>query len=277
MKIFRDTKSLSDYIEKQSFSIGFVPTMGAIHQGHLSLIKKSKKDGNHTVCSIFVNPNQFNDKKDLEKYPRTEEKDVALLKSSNCDIVFIPTVEDIYPEPDNRKFDFGNLGKVMEAKHREGHFNGVAQVVTRLFDIVKPDIAYFGLKDFQQYSIIKKVVEDYNLNVKVVGCETIREKDGLAMSSRNMNLNEEERNAAKLIPEALQKAKILYNNGEEIETIKNGVETIFKNNSIYRFEYFEIAKAKDLTPITKKTDNQTVVACIAVFVGQIRLIDNIIL
>ena len=277
MKIFRDTKSLSDYIEKQSSSIGFVPTMGAIHQGHLSLIKKSKKDGNLTVCSIFVNPNQFNDKKDLEKYPRTEEKDVALLKSSNCDIVFIPTVEDIYPEPDNRKFDFGNLGKVMEAKHREGHFNGVAQVVTRLFDIVKPDIAYFGLKDFQQYSIIKKVVEDYNLKVKVVGCETIREKDGLAMSSRNMNLNEEERNAAKLIPEALQKAKILYNNGEEIETIKNGVETIFNNNSIYRFEYFEIAKAKDLTPITKKTDNQTVVACIAVFVGQIRLIDNIIL
>jgi pantoate--beta-alanine ligase len=276
MKIFKTSKDLSSYLNELNVEIGFVPTMGGIHEGHLSLIKISKQRNLFTVCSIFVNPNQFNDKKDLEKYPRTVEKDLELLSSVGCDLVFLPSVEEIYPDEDKRVFEFGNLGLVMEAKHRKGHFNGVAQVVTRLFEIVNPKIAFFGLKDFQQYSIIKKVVKEAQLNVIIEGCETIRENDGLAMSTRNVNLSVEDRQAATLIPQMLNKAKEMYHNNVDIEIIKEEVQKAFFENNIYKLEYFEISDVENLNSINKKTEKQEVVACIAVFVGEVRLIDNLI-
>jgi pantoate--beta-alanine ligase len=276
MKIFKTSNDLSSYLNELNAEVGFVPTMGGIHEGHLSLIKTSKQRNLYTVCSVFVNPNQFNDKKDLEKYPRTVEKDLELLNSAGCDVVFLPSVEEIYPSEDKRVFEFGNLGLVLEAKHRPGHFNGVAQVVTRLFDIVNPKIAFFGLKDFQQYSIIKKVVKEAKLNIVIEGCETVREADGLAMSTRNVNLTTEARKAATLIPQMLKKAKELYHKNVEIAEIKQEIERAFSKNNIYQLEYFEISDVENLNSINKKTEQQEVVACIAVFVGEVRLIDNLI-
>src|SRR5688572_16499583 len=191
---------------EQGKVLGLVPTMGSLHDGHISLIANSLKNTDVTICSIFVNPAVFNDSSDLALYPRMPEKDALMLEKAGCHVLFLPPVEEIYPQKDTRTFDFGNLDKILEGAHRPGHFNGVAQVVSILFDIVKPSKAFFGSKDYQQLLIIKELVKVLKLNIQIVACPTLREKDGLAMSSRNMRLNAEERQAAALIPALMQEA-----------------------------------------------------------------------
>ena len=257
-------------------SVGFVPTMGALHPGHLSLVEKAMTENRVVVVSIFVNPTQFNDSKDLERYPRTLENDMKLLKLTGCQFVFAPEPDEIYPEPDTRTFNFGQLELVMEGKHRPGHFNGVAQVVSRLFKIVNPDKAYFGLKDFQQLAIIKNVVVQLKLPVKIVHCQIIREKNGLAMSSRNELLTAEERRNAAIISETLFKAKELIGQKSVEKLAKWVIETINKNPFL-TVEYFEVVDNKQLQPINNWDEENTKVGCVAVFCGKVRLIDNIIL
>lgn len=257
-------------------SLGFVPTMGALHRGHLSLVEQSVANNTHTVVSVFVNPTQFNDPKDLERYPRTLENDLKLLEPSGCSIVFAPNASEVYPEPDLRKFNFGKLEEVMEGAHRPGHFNGVAQVVSKLFAMVNPDRAYFGLKDFQQLAIIKNMVKQLQLRVEIVPCAIIREESGLAMSSRNELLTAEQRENAKIISETLFKAKELMGQKSVDELVKWVVETINKNPYL-DVEYFEIVDDEQLQAIKSWDEKNTKVACVAAFCGKIRLIDNIVL
>ncbi len=254
-------------------SIGFVPTMGALHAGHISLIEKAKAENDIVVCSIFVNPTQFNDPNDLIKYPRTPEQDKHLLLNAGCDILFSPAVDEMYPEKDSRMFDFGGLDKVMEGAHRPGHFNGVAQIVSKLFDAVKPDRAYFGKKDFQQLAIIKYITRQLNLPVQIIPCETMREKDGLAMSSRNIRLNEQER------LQALQLSKVLFfvkENASQlsVKELKEKANEMLSTFDLIKTEYFEISDADTLQTVDRIVPGKTV-ACIAAFVGNVRLIDNI--
>jgi pantoate--beta-alanine ligase len=259
---------------KQNKTIGFVPTMGALHQGHLSLVSLCKSLCDVAVVSIFVNPTQFNDRSDYQRYPRTVEKDVEILKNAGCDIIFTPTETEIYPEKDTRIFDFGDLDKIMEGKFRPGHFNGVAQVVSRLFDIVQPDKAFFGQKDFQQVSIIKNMVQQLRLTTEIVVAPIIREQDGLAMSSRNMLLTENQRTEAATIFQALLYAKE--------QAVKMPVEDI-KNEVIRRInlspeldvEYLEIVDAGTLQSVSDLNAAKEIFACVAVHAGKIRLIDNI--
>lgn len=269
-----DLQKVTYPLKKSGKSIGFVPTMGALHEGHISLVEKSIDQNDITIVSIFVNPTQFNNQEDLVKYPRTLEKDVKMLDKVGVDIVFAPGVEDIYPEPDTRVFDFGLLDKVMEGKHRPGHFNGVAQVVSRLFDIVQPDRAYFGEKDFQQLAIIRKLVQDYNYPVHIVPMPIVRETSGLAKSSRNQRLSDSEREIAVTISQALIKSRDNINLNSVQETIKNVVDEI---NSISPLcvEYFEIVDGNTLQSIKDWTDADYVVGCITVYCGDVRLIDNI--
>lgn len=258
-----------------SASIGFVPTMGALHEGHLSLVKKAVADTDIVVVSIFVNPTQFNDPKDLERYPRNLDADLKLLEETGCHIVFAPGVKDIYPEPDNRKFNFGMLEAVMEAKHRPGHFNGVAQVVSKLFEIVNPNKAYFGLKDFQQIAIIKNMVTQLNLPVEIVPCPIVREESGLAMSSRNELLSAEERKNAAQISETLFKAKELAA-GKSVNELKNWIVETINKNKYLTVEYADIVDDIQLQPVKNWNENVVKVCCVAVFCGKVRLIDNIV-
>ena len=250
--------------------------MGALHKGHVSLITKAKEENGKVICSIFVNPAQFNDKYDLEKYPRTLEADKKMLVSSGCDILFAPSVEEMYPQPDITQFDFGQLDKLMEGKHRPGHFNGVALVVKKFFDIVEPNSAYFGQKDFQQLTIIKRLVRDFMLSVKIIACPIYRESDGLAMSSRNTLLTSEEREIAPFISQTLFKAKEM-SVACSLERLKNWVEDQFKKQASMRLEYFEVVDVQTLKPVEKLEAGKGIVACIAVKLGRIRLIDNIVL
>ncbi|GAB1450596.1 pantoate--beta-alanine ligase [Draconibacterium sp.] len=255
--------------------VGFVPTMGALHNGHLSLVKQAVAETDVAVVSIFVNPTQFNDSKDLERYPRTLDADLKLLEKTGCHMVFAPGVNEIYPEPDNRKFNFGPLETVMEGKHRPGHFNGVAQVVSKLFDIVKPDKAYFGLKDFQQLAIIKNMVVQLDLPVEIVPCSIVREESGLAMSSRNELLSADERKNAAIISETLFKAKELAGEKSVKELEKWIVETINKNKYL-SVEYVDIVDDIQLQPVKNWGEKVVKVCCVAVFCGKVRLIDNIV-
>lgn len=254
-------------------TVGLVPTMGALHQGHLSLVKRAVADNKIVVVSIFVNPTQFNDKSDLSRYPRNLNADLKLLEDSGCSIVFAPDTNEIYPEPDIRTFDFGDLDKVMEGKHRKGHFNGVAQIVSILFELIKPDRAYFGLKDFQQLVIIKKLVKMLNLQTEIVPCPIIREPDGLAMSSRNELLSDEERKNAPFIYEILQEANN-QTGKKSVKELINWVINKINSNTYLTVDYFEIVNDKNLQPVTSWEDDCKKVACIAVFCGKIRLIDN---
>lgn len=254
-------------------TVGLVPTMGALHQGHLSLVKRAVADNKVVVVSIFVNPTQFNDKSDLSRYPRNLNADLKLLEDSGCSIVFAPDTNEIYPEPDTRTFDFGDLDKVMEGKHRKGHFNGVAQIVSILFELIKPDRAYFGLKDFQQLVIIKKLVKMLNLQTEIVPCPIIREPDGLAMSSRNELLSDEERKNAPFIYEILQEANN-QTGKKSVKELINWVINKINSNTYLTVDYFEIVNDKNLQPVTSWEDDCKKVACIAVFCGKIRLIDN---
>lgn len=254
-------------------SIGFVPTMGALHKGHVSLVERSVAENDITVVSIFVNPTQFNDKNDLKNYPRMPEKDIAMLEAAGVDVVFMPTEDEIYPEPDIRVFDFGMLDKVMEGKFRPGHFNGVAQVVSKFFDIVEPHRAYFGQKDYQQLAIIRAMVRMLGYKIEIIGCTIVREPDGLAMSSRNLLLTAEHRKSAPLIYKTLAQARNKTNElsvKEMIDWVVNGINA----DRNLKVEYFELADADSLLPVQGWDHPNGIVGCIAVWAGNIRLIDN---
>lgn len=281
MKIFYTVKELENHIAHSGhFPKGFVPTMGALHRGHISLVEAAMKECPLTVVSIFVNPSQFNDKKDLENYPRMPQKDIELLSGSlrEADFLFMPSEEEIYPaglpEP---VFDFGNLDKVMEGIHRPGHFTGVARVVNRLFDIVRPDIAYFGQKDFQQYTIIKELARQRWPGIKIKACPIVRESDGLAMSSRNILLSPEIRQRAGIIYRTLSEASAMTDS-IEISEIRKFVEDTINRTPGFRLEYFEITDDTSLIPVETRyamEPDKEYYACIAVWAGSIRLIDNI--
>ncbi len=255
-------------------SIGFVPTMGALHNGHLSLVEQCVQGNDFTVTSIFVNPTQFNDKSDLERYPRDLKKDCQMLESVGCNLVFAPSVNEMYPEPDTRTFDFGSLETVMEGRFRQNHFNGVGQIVSKLFDAVEPSRAYFGLKDFQQLAVIKKLVRDNNFKVEIVPCAIIRENDGLAMSSRNVLLEERKRKAAPFIYEML-KFTVNESSRKSPKELKDLMKEAFLKNSELDLEYFEIVDNETLQPVNAFRSETPTTACIAVHAGKIRLIDNI--
>lgn len=277
MNIIEKAKDLQDEIIKIKASgkkVGFVPTMGALHLGHISLVNKAKVDVDVVVVSLFVNPNQFNNPDDLKRYPRTLEKDIELLKSANCDILFYPSVEEVYPEPDNRIFDFGYIDKCMEGKFRPGHFNGVAQVVSRLFDLVPANNAYFGEKDFQQLAIIRQMASQYNYSIKIIGCPIIREEDGLAMSSRNLLLTHEHRKIVPIIAKSLSESRTFAKSKSVIDVTNWVIASIEKDNDL-KVEYFEICNGYTLMPISNWDEVEYIVGCIAVYAGKIRLIDNI--
>ena len=278
MKIFYSINTLQDFLKSQrqkGLSIGLVPTMGALHKGHLSLIETSKAQNDLTVCSIFVNPTQFNNAHDLAVYPRTLDADCELLESVNCDVVFAPNAYDMYPTLPNLKFDFGDLERVMEGKFRPGHFNGVGIVVSKLFNIIQPDSAYFGQKDLQQCAVINRLVKDLSYNLKLNICPTQRETDGLAMSSRNRNLTPEQRENAPEIYKALQKAVELLRDKNAAQSVKGFITSQLDNTEGIEVEYFEISDFETLQPINELSEGKTAL-CIAAFMGKTRLIDNVI-
>ncbi len=264
---------ISNY-KKEGKSIGFVPTMGALHKGHLSLVNNSVSDNDITVVSIFVNPTQFNNPADLKSYPRMVNEDLEKLKTTNCDIVFCPEVEEIYPEKDTREFDFGYLDNVMEGKNRPGHFNGVGQVVSKLFDIIKPHRAYFGMKDFQQVAVIKKLINILDFDIEIVACPIIREFDGLAMSSRNQLLTEEHRKNAPHIYNTLIKA-CKFAGEKSVHELKEWVINEINSNPYLEVEYFDIVDDTELKPVKDWNEESVKVGCITVQAGNVRLIDNI--
>ncbi len=280
MKALGTVKELRDELGKLTLTpVGFVPTMGALHEGHLSLVAAASELCPVVVVSIYVNPTQFNDRKDLLNYPRTPEADLALLQRvmRNHDIVFTPSDTDIYPEQDNRKFQFGNLDRVMEALHRPGHFNGVAKVVSRLFDIVKPDIAIFGMKDFQQLAVIRELVKQTGSKVRIIGSPIIRENDGLAMSSRNRLLEPGIRKNSSVIYRTLREAAEMMPE-YDLDKIRSYVKSAISRVPGFNMEYFEIVDDKELIPVYSKSEmlpGKRYFGCIAVKAGAIRLIDNI--
>jgi len=261
-------------LKKKGRSIGFVPTMGALHNGHLSLVNYSKANNDFTIVSVFVNPTQFNDKEDLKKYPRTFDADAEMLKNAGVDFLFAPSESEMYPKPDTRIFSFGNLDKVMEGAHRPGHFNGVAQIVSKLFDAVLPTRAYFGEKDFQQLAIIKQLVLQQNYPVQIIPCPIIRESDGLAMSSRNMLLNQVQRQNSTIISQTLFES-VNRVPDMSVEKLKEWVISTINKNPELEVEYFEIVDDINLVPVKTWDESIVIYGCIAVKVGKIRLIDNI--
>jgi pantoate--beta-alanine ligase len=270
----KELKGLLDIYRGEGKSIALVPTMGALHAGHLSLVKRALAENAVVVVSIFVNPTQFNDKEDLKNYPRTLEADCRLLESVGATVAFAPTVKEMYPEEDTRVFSFGMLDKVMEGACRPGHFNGVAQIVSKLFYAVSPDKAYFGEKDFQQLAIIRDMVRQLELPVEIVGCPIVREEDGLAMSSRNALLSEDERERALTISSALF-ASVDFAKINTLEATKAFVEDIINDTPGLELEYYQIVDGNTLLQIEKWDDSDYVMGCIALFCGKIRLIDNI--
>lgn len=274
IKTVAELKDRLDECRKGDKSVGFIPTMGALHKGHGDLVIYSVKENDITVVSIFVNPTQFNNSDDLKLYPRTPERDYNLLESLGVDIVFTPSVSEIYPVPDNRVFDFGGLDKVMEGEYRAGHFNGVAQVVSRLFNIILPDKAYFGEKDFQQLSIVKQLVKQLNMTVEIIGIPIVREQSGLAMSSRNQRLTEEEKITASAIYRVLKESVSMITDYSPKITSSQVIEAL---NSIpgLRVEYFSIVDSDSLATISTWDSAKSIVGCIAVYCGEVRLIDNI--
>ena len=275
MIVVETIKDLKQELEKyNSKNIGFVPTMGALHSGHISLVERCVKENDVCVVSVFVNPTQFNDKADLERYPRTEEADKKLLEAAGCDIVFMPGVEEMYPEEDTRVFNFGSIETVMEGKYRPGHFNGVAQIVSKLFDAVEPTRSYFGEKDFQQVAIIRDMVRQLNLPVEIIACPIIREESGLARSSRNELLSADERKKAALISQVLSKS-VNFAKEMSVDEVKNWVIDQFKTDEVFRMDYYDIVDGNSLQSISSWDESDYIVGCIAVYCGKIRLIDNI--
>lgn len=277
MKIAGNIKELKQYLNKEredNKSIGFVPTMGALHAGHISLVRKCVEENDICVVSIFVNPTQFNDRKDLETYPRTPEQDYALLESAGCTCIFAPDEKEMYPEADTRVFNFGRVAEVMEGRYRPGHFNGVGQIVSKLFDFVEPEKAYFGEKDFQQIAVIREMVRILNQQVEIISCPILREEDGLALSSRNTRLTPEQRQKAPHIARVLKESTNFAGNKSVQETIDFVIDAINKESEM-KVEYYEIVDSKTLEPIINWADSIDPVGCITVYCGQVRLIDNI--
>lgn len=255
--------------------MGYVPTMGALHQGHLSLIDAAREKADIVVCSIFVNPTQFNDKKDLENYPRPIEADIQKLKEANCDVLFLPEVDEMYNSNDEWHIELDNLDNILEGEIRPGHYQGVTQIVKKLFDIVKPDYAFFGQKDFQQFVVISYMVKKLDIKVQLIRCPIIREMDGLAMSSRNVYLSAEDRQNALSLIKALTKAKEDFSSLSISEVRKNAMDYLSKARGI-KVEYFELFNTRTFEPATSK-ENENIIALVAARVGSIRIIDNMIL
>ncbi len=270
-----DLKHLLCQKHKSGLEVGFVPTMGALHEGHLSLIRTSRQKNDLTVCSIFVNPLQFNNPSDLTTYPRTLEGDIQMLSNAGCDILFAPVAGSMYPETPRMSINFGTLEEVMEGKHRPGHFNGVAIVVAKLFNLVKPTRAYFGQKDLQQFLIINRLVKDLSFDLQLVCCDIIREDDGLAMSSRNRRLTQEHRILAPRLYESLQLAQkqLTTQSPEEVKLL---VEKFLESYPDIKLEYIEIADAQTLEPLQEIKEQKKVAICIAAWLGDVRLIDNVL-
>lgn len=277
MKLIQTIQELRtelDALRKEGKTIGLVPTMGALHAGHASLVKRAVAENDVVVVSDFVNPTQFNDKNDLLKYPRTLDADCKLLEECGASFVFAPSVEEIYPEPDTRQFSYAPLDTVMEGKFRPGHFNGVCQIVSKLFLIVEPTRAYFGEKDFQQLTIIREMVRKYPFNLEIVGCPIVREADGLALSSRNARLSDEQRIQALQISKTLF-ASVEYAQTHTLAETKAFVESAISTAEGLRLEYFEIVDGNSLQTVCDWKDGSYIVGCITVFCGEVRLIDNI--
>ncbi len=279
IEVFDTLSSLHDY--RQSLylsqqSLGFVPTMGALHQGHLALIERAIQENDQVVCSIYVNPTQFNNTDDLQNYPRQVVQDLAQLEKYNKVKVFLPNDQIMYPKPASLRFDFGYLEQVMEGHFRPGHFNGVALVVAKLFHLVKPHRAYFGQKDLQQTLIITQLVQDLSFEIELIICPTFREENGLAMSSRNQRLSSTQRQQAQLIPDTLFSMQaLLQSHQKSIEEVKNTVRIIFEKGGL-QLEYFEVVDRFTLQPIKKIHPHQEIALCIAAYLGEVRLIDNVI-
>lgn len=277
MKVVNSIKELRENLSQERLekrSIGLVPTMGALHAGHISLVERCVRENDVCVVSVFVNPTQFNDKHDLETYPRTLEADCALLEAAGCHYVFAPSVEEMYPEPDTRVFNLGRVAEVMEGAMRPGHFNGVAQVVSKLFYIVEPDNAYFGEKDFQQIAVIRAMVKQLNIPMKINACPIKREADGLALSSRNTRLTPELRQKAPLIARTL-KESTTFAPGKSVQEVIDFVVNTINADPDMRVEYYEIVDGNTLEAIKDWSETDYPVGCITVFCGEVRLIDNI--
>lgn len=274
VKTISELKSLISGYKQENKTVGLVPTMGALHAGHKSLVDRARKENDIVVVSVFVNPTQFNNKQDLATYPRTEERDCALLEAAGCDVVFMPAVEEVYPEPDNRQFDLGAVAEVMEGAHRPGHFNGVAQIVSKLFGFVEPDRAYFGEKDFQQIAVILKMVQLEGFKLQIVACPIKREDDGLALSSRNVRLTAEQRQLAPNIYRVLKESCNFAKSHTVAETEKFVVDSL---NALPQMEveYYSIVDALTMQPVSDWADADSITGCITVYCGEVRLIDNI--
>jgi pantoate--beta-alanine ligase len=279
MEVFTSVKSLRNFLDQQlshQKTIGLIPTMGALHEGHISLIDASVKENDITVCSIFVNPVQFNNPEDLLKYPRTLEADCLMLEKAGCDAVFAPSVEEMYPEPPLLTVNFGALENVMEGASRPGHFNGVGIVVSRLFNIVRPHRAYFGQKDLQQVSVIKRLITDLAFDLTLVVCPTVRETDGLAMSSRNRRLSEKDRNTAPYIYQILSAAKEELLRGRDIWEVTAAAKSRFSAIGSFTLDYLEVVDTKSLQSISITGPEGGNAICVATYLGPVRLIDNLI-
>ena len=275
MKVVTTVSSLREELSKvDQAGVGFVPTMGALHAGHRSLVERARRENSTVVVSVFVNPTQFNDKNDLKHYPRTPEADAELLRAAGADLVLMPSVEEIYPEPDTREFDFGQVDKVMEGATRPGHFNGVAQVVSRLFDMVCPARAYFGEKDFQQIAVIKAMIAQLGQQVEIVECPIIRDTDGLALSSRNTLLTPEYRAAAPRIYEVISQCAAKSAELSPAELTRWVVEQV-EADGLLKVIYFQAVDALSLQQVTEWSESPHIQGCIAVQAGDIRLIDNV--
>lgn len=274
VKTISELKSLISGYKQENKTVGLVPTMGALHAGHKSLVDRARKENDIVVVSVFVNPTQFNNKQDLATYPRTEERDCALLEAAGCDVVFMPAVEEVYPEPDNRQFDLGAVAEVMEGAHRPGHFNGVAQIVSKLFGFVEPDRAYFGEKDFQQIAVIRKMVQLEGFKLQIVACPIKREDDGLALSSRNVRLTAEQRQLVPNIYRVLKESCNFAKSHTVAETEKFVVDSL---NALPQMEveYYSIVDALTMQPVSDWADADSITGCITVYCGEVRLIDNI--
>jgi pantoate--beta-alanine ligase len=278
MDIFKEIKTLKAFLESaksDSDSIGFVPTMGALHNGHLSLIRASKRENSKTICSIYVNPAQFNNAEDLAKYPKTLSLDIELLTKVGCDALFYPDTQEIYPTQPTIKFDFGSLETVFEGKFRPGHFSGVALVISKLFHIVNPTKAYFGQKDFQQFKIIERLVDELKFDVSLQCMPIEREPDGLAMSSRNARLSAEQRKKAIIFFECLQHAHEMIKAGANIDAVREAVQNKCKQAPEIKLEYFELADTSNLMRLENVVDKA--ILLIAGYVGEVRLIDNLLI
>jgi len=278
LKIFTSKQELTEYLQtlrEQGKLIGFVPTMGALHNGHLSLVDIASENTDAVVCSIFVNPTQFNDPEDLARYPRPVEADIAKLESVGCDILFLPATSEMYVGDESWHIDLGYLETILEGKFRPGHYQGVTQIVKKLFDVVNPDKAFFGQKDFQQVKVIQKLVEVCDLPVEIVMCPILRENDGLAMSSRNIHLSPLEREQALALSKTLFDVKVRFGH-ENLDNLKKYAENVLNNSEGVDLEYFEISNSETLLP-SHSESTESLVALVAAKVGRTRLIDNIII